>query len=246
MTDGYFHIDGVTGPDEYSALSDDNTYTNLMAAANLRESADCAQGLSADISEEELESWRGAAQAISIPLDQTGVPEQARGYHQRELWDFERTAREETYPLLLHRHYMDLYRKQIVKQSDLMLALHLFGSRFTLSQIGEAFAHYELLTVRDSSLSACTQADVAAHVGQFDLSYRYLNEGAQMDLADRERNTADGLHLASLAGVWISLISGFAGMRDYFVQLSFTPQLPPQLASLSFSLRWHGARSAHA
>src|SRR5439155_1103254 len=104
-----------------------------------------------------------------------------------------------------------------------------------------AFAYYEPLTVRDSSLSACTQAVLAAETGHLELAHDYLSEAALMDLHDLEHNARDGLHIASLAGSWIALVAGFGGMRDHGGQLSFCPQLPPGIGRLSFALRWRGA-----
>ena len=126
-----------------------------------------------------------------------------------------RAPRPDEYPLLLHFPYFDLYRKQVVKQADLVLAMHLRGDAFTAEQKAANFAYYEPLTVRDSSLSACTQAVIAAEVGHLDLAYDYACEAALMDLHDLEHNTRDGLHIASLAGAWIALVAGFGGMRDH-------------------------------
>ena len=136
----------------------------------------------------------------------------ARGLHRHARWDFEHTP-EEQYPLLLHFPYFDLYRKQVVKQADLVLAMHLRGDAFTAEQKARNFAYYEPLTVRDSSLSACTQAVMAAEVGHLELAHDYLGEAALMDLRDVEHNTSDGLHMASLAGAWMALVAGFGGMR---------------------------------
>ena len=130
------------------------------------------------------------------------------------------------YPLLLHMPYFQLYRKQVVKQPDLVLALFLRGDRFSAEEKARDFAYYEPLTVRDSSLSACVQAVVAAEVGHLELAYDYFGEAALMDLGDLEHNTRDGLHMASLAGSWIAAVAGFGGMRDHGGELSFRPRLP--------------------
>jgi alpha,alpha-trehalose phosphorylase len=142
--------------------------------------------------------------------------------------------------LLLHYSYRDLYRKQVVKQADLVLAMHLRGDAFTPEQKARNFAYYEALTVRDSSLSASTQAVIAAEVGQLELAHDYLGETALMDLEDLEHNTRDGVHMASLAGTWIALVAGFAGMRDHNRVLSFKPRLPPKMTRLAFGLAVRG------
>ena len=196
-TESGFRIDGVTGPDEYSAVSDNNVYTNLMARRNLLAAADIAGDT---VSADEVASWRAAAARMVVPYDgRLGVHPQSEGFTDHQLWDFDAMTAED-YPLLLRYPYFDLYRKQVVKQADLVLAMYLAGDEFTVEQKARNFAYYEALTVRDSSLSACVQAVLAAEVGHADLARAYLHEAALMDLADLEHNTRDGLHIASLAG----------------------------------------------
>src|SRR5262249_47109732 len=236
---GKFRIDGVTGPDEYSAIADNNVYTNLLARRNLRAAADAvarhpraAARLGADL--EEAASWRDAADDVIVPFDESlGVHPQSEGFTSHQRWDFERTAPEQ-YPLLLHFPYFELYRKQVLKQADLVLALHWCGDAFSDEEKARDFAYYEALTVRDSSLSACTQAVIAAEVGHLDLAYDYFGEAALMDLRDIEHNTRDGVHIASLAGAWTAAVAGFGGMREHDGHLSFAPRLPPRLERLVF------------
>jgi alpha,alpha-trehalose phosphorylase len=238
---GRFRIDGVTGPDEYSAVADNNVYTNLMAQQNLFAAADAAArypdpAAELGVDAEETASWRDAATGMFIPYDESlGVHPQAEGFTGHQIWDFDATTPEQ-YPLLLHFPYFDLYRKQVVKQADLVLAMHLCPDAFTDRQKASNFAYYERLTVRDSSLSACVQAVIAAEVGHLDLADDYLAEAALMDLDDLEHNTRDGLHVASLAGVWTGLVAGFGGMRHARGSLSFSPRLPPGLSRLTFGL----------
>ncbi len=242
---GNFRIDGVTGPDEYSAIADNNLYTNLMAQRNLLAAADVVERHPRDaarlgIDQEEAASWRDAGTAMTIPLDQNlGVHCQAEGFTDHQAWDWDRTTPDK-YPLLLHFPYFDLYRKQVVKQADLVLAMHLRGHAFTAEQKARNFAYYEALTVRDSSLSACTQSVVAAEVGHLDLAYDYVGEAALMDLDDLEHNTRDGVHIASLAGTWIAVVAGFGGMRDHDGSLSFAPRLPQVLSRMAFRLSFLG------
>jgi alpha,alpha-trehalose phosphorylase len=242
---GAFRIDGVTGPDEYSAIADNNVYTNLLAERNLRAAADAverhprhAAALEADA--EEAAAWRDAAAAMLIPYDEAlEVHPQAERFTDHQIWDFDRTSSDQ-YPLLLHFPYFDLYRKQVVKQADLVFAMHVRGDYFSDDEKTRNFAYYERLTVRDSSLSACTQAVVAAEVGHLGLAHDYWREAARMDLDDLEHNTRDGLHIASLAGVWIGAVSGFGGMRDHDQQLSFKPQLPDALTRIAFRMTYRG------
>jgi alpha,alpha-trehalose phosphorylase len=238
---GRFYIDGVTGPDEYSAVADNNVYTNLMAQRNLRLAADSVQRHPDRASElgveaQEVDAWREVADAMLIAFDERlGVHPQSEAFTKHQRWDFEHTKPDQ-YPLLLHFPYVDLYRKQVVKQADLVLALHLRGDAFAPEEKARDFAYYEALTVRDSSLSACTQAVIAAEVGHLDLAYDYFAEAALMDLDDLEHNTRDGLHIASLAGAWIVAVAGFGGMRDHDARLSFAPRLPRQLSRLTFGM----------
>ncbi|MDQ3762426.1 MAG: family 65 glycosyl hydrolase [Actinomycetota bacterium] len=245
---GRFRIDGVTGPDEYSAVADNNVFTNLMAQRNLRAAADAVarhpeRAAAFGVDAEEAASWRDAAAEIVVPYDEKlGVHPQAEGFTEHAAWDFAGTAPDQ-YPLLLHFPYFDLYRKQVVKQADLVLAMHLCSEAFTAEQKARNFAYYERITVRDSSLSAATQAVLAAETGHLDLAYDYLCETALVDLADLANNTSHGLHLASLAGAWSALVAGFGGLRHLNDGgLAFAPRLPEALTRITFRLRWCGRR----
>ncbi len=244
---GRFRIEGVTGPDEYSAVKDNNVYTNLMAQRNMACAADMAARLPQvaeilGVTTEEAASWRDAAAAIYIPFDERlGVHAQHDGFTDYARWDFRNTP-EDHYPLLLHYPYFQLYRKQVVKQADLVLAMYLRPDAFTAEQKARNFAYYEPLTARDSSLSACTQAVIAAEVGQLELAHDYLAEAALMDLRDVEHNTSDGVHMASLAGAWIALVAGFGGMRAGAGALAFSPHLPGGITELKFRLRYRGRK----
>jgi len=246
---GRFRIPGVTGPDEYSALADDNTYTNLMARRNLEAAADAAEAFPTEagalgVYEDEVAAWRKAAETMLVGYDRVlGIHQQARGFTELARWDFEGT-RPDQYPLLLHFPYFDLYRTQVVKQADLVLALYRCGEHFTDEEKAADFAYYDELTVRDSSLSASVQSIVAAETGHLALAYDYLGEAALMDLENLEHNTADGVHIAALGGSWLALVAGFGGLRDHGGRLRFAPRLPETLTRLAFRLtyRGHGMR----
>jgi alpha,alpha-trehalose phosphorylase len=244
---GVFHLHGVTGPDEYTAVADDNVYTNLMASRNLVAAADAVRRHPRRASElgvgaEEVDGWRSAAEAMCIPYDdELGVHPQVRGFTLMKEWDFERTPPSD-YPLMLHYPYLDLYRTQVAKQADVVLAMHWCGDAFTAADKARNFDYYERRTVRDSSLSACTQAILAAEVGHMELAHDYIGEAVLTDLYDMHRNTRDGLHIAALAGAWLSLVAGLGGMRDHHGVLSFAPRLPGRIRRLAFSLLWRGLR----
>lgn len=236
-----FRIDGVTGPDEYSALADNNVYTNLLAQRNLHAAAaaverypSSAHALGADA--HEAASWRDAAEKMYLPYDERlKVTPQDESFTEHDVWDFASTTADQ-YPLFLHFPYFDLYRKQVVKQADLILAMCLRGDAFSAEQKARNFAYYEPLTVRDSSLSAASQAVLAAEVGHLSLAYDYLGETALMDLYDLEHNVRDGVHIAALAGTWMALVAGFGGLRLRNGSLTFAPRLPDGLAQIAFRI----------
>ncbi|MCU1594477.1 MAG: treP [Frankiales bacterium] len=240
---GAWHLDGVTGPDEYSAVADDNVFTNLMAARNLRAAvAACdrhpARAHELQVSTDELQAWRSAAESVHVPYDkELQVHEQAMGFTRYRDWDFT----DAQYPLFLHSPYFSLYRSQVLKQVDLVLAMHWCGESFTAEEKARNVDYYEPRTVRDSSLSACTQAVMCAEVGHLELAHDYAMEAALIDLHDLHHNSADGLHMASLAGAWTALVEGFGGMRVLDGRLHLRPVLPQGIDKLGFHVRWQGS-----
>jgi alpha,alpha-trehalose phosphorylase len=218
-----------------------------MAQLNLRAAAAAvarhprhAAELGADF--EEAAVWRDAAEDMVVPWDDAlGVHAQSEGFTEHEVWDFAAT-RPDQYPLLMHFPYFELYRKQVVKQADLVLALHARGDAFSDEEKARNFAYYEALTVRDSSLSASTQAVIAAEVGHLELAYNYFAEAALVDLRDIAGNVHNGVHIASLAGAWTAAVAGFGGMRDHDGVLTFAPRLPARLERLAFRLLFRGRR----
>jgi alpha,alpha-trehalose phosphorylase len=262
--DGHFHVFGVTGPDEYSALGDDNVYTNLMMQRNLRGAAGWAKEFPEaaeplEVTTDEVVEWERAADAVFVPYDEElGVHPQSAGFLDQPRWDFAGTA-EDRYPLHSFFPYLQLYRKQVVKQADLVLALFLRGDAFTDEEKLRDFAYYEAVTVRDSSLSACCQAILAAEVGLPDLAHEYIVESALADVRDAEHDSSDGLHIAALAGTWLALVCGFGGLRQTYSGqtssgqtssgqasssqadgLSFRPVLPGELPLLRYRLQFRG------
>jgi alpha,alpha-trehalose phosphorylase len=242
---GVWHLDGVTGPDEYTAIVRDNVFTNLMAAHNLVTAADASardpdEAAVLGVTTEEMATWRDAADAVNIPYDEElGVHQQCEGFTKFAEWDFETN---QTYPLLLHEAYVRLYPAQVIKQADLVLAMQWQSHAFTPEQKARNVDYYERRMVRDSSLSACTQAVMCAEVGHLELAHDYAYEAALIDLRDLHSNTRDGLHMASLAGAWTAIVGGFGGLRDDEGILALDPQLPDGIARLRFRLRWRGFR----
>ncbi|WP_328459313.1 family 65 glycosyl hydrolase [Actinoplanes sp. NBC_00393] len=244
--DGVWHIDGVTGPDEYSAVADDNVFTNLMAAKNLRAAADaCARhpdiAKSLGVRPDEPDLWRACAHAVHIPYDERlGVHPQSEGFTRYAAWDFSATDPDRT--LQEQATYFQLYRRQVAKQADLVLAMHWCPETFTEEQKARNVDYYERITVRDSSLSACTQAVMCAEVGHLELAHDYAWEAAMVDLRDLHDNTRDGLHIASLAGGWTAIVEGFGGLRERDEVLALAPRLPGGIDRLRFRVRHSGVR----
>jgi alpha,alpha-trehalose phosphorylase len=218
-----------------------------MAARNLTTAADLAvrhpqRAAELGVDQEEIAGWRDAAGAIVIPYDNDlQVTAQSEAFTRLRRWDFQTTESDE-YPLLLHFPYYLLYSSQVVKQADVVFAIYVCGECFAPEQKARDFDYYERITVRDSSLSACIQAVVAAEVGHLELAYDYFGETAFIDLRDLAFNTRDGVHLASLAGTWLVAVAGFGGMRDHGETLAFAPRLPSRLSRLSFRLMYRGRR----
>lgn len=242
--DGGWHLLGMTGPDEYTGVVDDNVFTNLMARRNLTRAAEAvgqepvlAQQLGVDA--EEVERWREAARRVHVPWDERlGVHPMNTGFTTYREWRFE--DHRDSYPLQEHHHYAKIYRRQVLKQADLVLALWWCREDFTDEQVARNLDYYEARTVRDSSLSAAVQSAVCAHAGHQDLALRYLRECALIDLYDVQGDTASGLHLAAVAGSWLALVQGLGGMRDDQHELELAPRLPTGLGRTAYHLTWRG------
>jgi len=250
-----FRIYGVTGPDEYTTVVNDNMYTNVMARFNLRYAARSIELLKEwdrpaydrlcrrlELDESEIKGWNTAAEAMYIPYDERlGIHPQDENFLDREPWDFDGTPPDK-YPLLLNFHPLVIYRHQVLKQADVVLAMFLASELFTLEQKRRNFDYYDPITTGDSSLSACVQAVVAAQIGYESLALDYFREALFADLADIHANTTDGVHIASAGGAWGALVFGFAGMIDNGLALRFTPSLPKGWDGFEFRITRHGSR----
>ena len=253
---GTFHIHGVTGPDEYTTVVNDNLFTNVMARFNLRRAAEAVRTLEdtdpeayeamtrrLSLEDAEVQEWARAARGMAIPFDEhLGIHPQDSHFLEREMWDLDHTPLDKR-PLLLHYHPLVIYRFQVLKQADVVLALFLQGEDFTPAQKRADFEYYDPITTGDSTLSAVVQSIIAAEVGYHDLAYRYFLSALFVDLADRHGNTSDGVHVASTGGVWSALASGFGGFRDLGGgQWCLDPRLPDAWESLTFRLTLRGTR----
>jgi alpha,alpha-trehalose phosphorylase len=252
--EGKFCINSVTGPDEYNTVVNNNAFTNLMARENLRYAAQTIESLRATnpdaysalvhklaLESSEVEEWRRAAENMYVPYDEKlKIIPQDDSFLEREPWDFRNTPRDR-YPLLLFYHPLNIYRKQVIKQADVVLAMFLLGNAFSPEDKKRNFEFYDRLTTGDSSLSSCVEAIIAAQIGDTDKAIRYGMAALLMDLADVGGNVKDGCHIASMGGTWMMLAYGLGGMRDEDGTLSFWPRRAPEdNATLRFPVTFHG------
>ncbi|MCL3838060.1 glycoside hydrolase family 65 protein [Aeromicrobium duanguangcaii] len=252
---GTFHIHGVTGPDEYTTVVNDNLFTNVMARFNLAAAAQAVELISQrdtaaydrmvirlGLKDHEPGDWRRAAHNMAIPFDEAlGVHPQDQHFLEREVWDLDHTPLEKR-PLLLHYHPLVIYRFQVIKQADIVLALYLQGNHFTNEQKRANFEYYDPITTGDSTLSAVVQSIIAAEVGYRDLAYRYFLGALFVDLADRHKNATDGVHVASTGGIWSVLACGFGGFRDHRGDFTIDPRLPEAWDELIYRVTIQGSR----
>ncbi|MGE5583553.1 MAG: glycoside hydrolase family 65 protein [Bacillota bacterium] len=248
-----FCINMVTGPDEYTALVNNNCYTNLLAQVNLSYAYETARWMQENakedyrrlaaaigLEEDELEFWKKAGDNMFIPYDQRlQLYLQDENFLDRAPWDFANTP-PENYPLLIHYHPLVIYRHQVCKQADLVLALFLLGQKFSLDEKRRNYDFYEKVTTHDSSLSTCIFSIVASEIGYTEKAYQYFLSTVRMDLDNYHGNTKDGIHAANMAGAWMCLVNGFAGMRVYDGVLSFNPYLPHGWEEYRFKIVFQG------
>jgi alpha,alpha-trehalose phosphorylase len=250
---GQFCIHCVTGPDEYNTVVDNNAYTNLMARENLRYAAETVERVRQErpdlftalvhktkLDASEIMEWKQAADRMYVPFDERlGITAQDDQFLEQKPWDFDRTPADK-YPLLLYFHPLTIYRYQVIKQADLVLAMFLLGHEFTPELKRRNFAFYDPITTGDSSLSACIQSIMAAEVGEMDKAIEYGRVATLMDLGNVAGNVKDGCHIAAMGGAWMIFVYGFAGLRDYGGHLCFWPALPDILHCIHFHLTYRG------
>lgn len=246
-----FVLNGVTGPDEYTAIVNNNFYTNLLAKHNLLYAEEIvSQAVQSEVGrltlaklafqEEELGEWAKAAQAMFLPYDEEKkLTMQDDSIFHKKLWDFQNTPKD-NYPLLLHYHPLIIYRHQVNKQADTVLAQMLFSQEFSLEQKQRDYFYYESITTHDSSLSRSVFGMMASNIGDLKKAYRYFMDTALMDITDMQANTKDGIHAANMGGTWMSIVYGFGGMRLEKETLRFSPRLPEEWNALTFKLQFQG------
>lgn len=247
---GEFGIYTVTGPDEYTAIVNNNLFTNLMARHHLRFALEVAQYLQTHhperyaelrtriaLTDEELTLWQRIAEHMKVPFDtERQLHAQDDAFFDKPLWNFAETPAS-NYPLLLHYHPLVIYRHQVCKQPDVVLALLLLGDAFSADEKRRNYDYYEAITTHDSSLSSCIFSIMAAEVGYREKAYDYFMQTARLDLDNLHHNTQHGLHCAALAGSWMALVYGFGGMRSNTQTPQFAPFLPAQWTHYQFVVR---------
>ncbi|WP_417464745.1 glycoside hydrolase family 65 protein [Kordiimonas sp.] len=250
---GKFCLSEVTGPDEYTAMADNNLYTNMMAQHHLENAAALAGRIKADmpdvyaslkakigLEEAEVQAWAEAAANMYLPYDAAlGIHEQCDGFLDKPEWDFEGTPKDH-YPLLLHYHPLVIYRHQVLKQPDVVLAQMLLSDKFDAADKRRNLAYYEPRTTHDSTLSACMYAIANAEVGDKVKALEFFEETYRMDIDNRHGNTHYGVHIACMAGSWMGVTYGFAGMRFGAGRLSFRPYLPEGWDGYGFKVQFQG------
>lgn len=252
---GQFRIDTVTGPDEYTCIVNNNYYTNVMAKHNLDWAVRTYQNLQENMEEgfsdlvsrlsiknEEIREWQKASEQMYLPYNrELDINPQDDTFLQKAVWNFNDTPADH-YPLLLHYHPLTLYRYQVCKQADTVLAHFLLEDAQEATTIKNSFHYYEKLTTHDSSLSSCVFSIMAAKVGEKEKAYDYFIETARLDLDNTHGNTKDGLHMANMGGTWMAIVFGFAGLRIKETGLEFNPFLPVAWQTYSFPLQFQGRR----
>lgn len=251
---GAFGIHDVTGPDEYTALVDNNFYTNRMAQRHLLRAVAVWESLSAShskelralaerlsLAQEEIDLWRRAAEAMQLPVDaRLGILAQDDTFLHKPRWDL--TDHNHDRPLLLDFHPLTLYRHQVCKQADVVMALALAGDGFDAGLKRRSFDYYEAITTHDSTLSPAIHGIVASELGLHEKALHYFTEALRVDLDDLHGNTDHGVHMAAMAGSWLGVAWGFAGLRVIDGELTFTPTLPAGWNGYRFGVHWRGRR----
>lgn len=248
---GHFKIDAITGPDEYTCVVNNNYYTNVMAKYNLHWAVKLYKLLETKdpekfsiliqrigLREEEVLTWQKAADQMYLPYDkELGINPQDDTFLQKAVWDLKGTPKDH-FPLLLHYHPLILYRHQVCKQADTVLAHFLLEDEQDVATIRNSFTYYEKLTTHDSSLSTCVFSVMASKLGLIHKAYDYFIETARLDLDNTHGNTKDGLHMANMGGTWLAIVFGFAGVRIKEEGISFAPTLPDKWSEYSFSIQY--------
>lgn len=245
---GLFELHCVTGPDEYTCVVNNNYYTNMTAKHDLmwavkyfcefnRRGLAGAALRATGITQEELDSFLAAAEAMYLPYDeQLDITPQDDSFLSKKVWDFAATPKED-YPLLMHYHPLALYRCQVCKQADTILSYFLYQDEASVSTMNNSFRYYEKITTHDSSLSACIFSIMASRLGLADKAYDYFNNSMEIDLSNTHGNTKDGLHMANMGGSYLAIVFGFAGLHIKDEGAFLSPTIPEAWKGYRFNIK---------
>lgn len=249
---GTFRISCVTGPDEYTCMVNNNYFTNCVAKYNLEwavkmaallQDTDTWAGLAErlGVTDEELAQMERAADGMFLPYDdELGINPQDDSFLQKPVWDLAATDPSD-FPLLLHYHPLHLYRYQVCKQADTVLAHVLFPQYQDEETMRKSFLYYEKITTHDSSLSTCVFSIEASVLGMRDKAVYYMGDSAKMDLLNTHRNSKDGIHAANMGGCYMAIINGIALLRIHEGYVSLAPWIPDGWNSYCFRFLFHGS-----
>lgn len=249
--EGTFRIDTVTGPDEYTAMVDNNYYTNMMARHNLmwavkvycmltgRRNHGLIEGIG--LTSEEVEAFEKSYQNMYLPYDEDlGITPQDDSFLSKKRWDIKGTPKEE-FPLLLHYHPLILYRHQVCKQADALLTYYLFPRDHDRELMARSYDYYEQITTHDSTLSVGVFSILASRLGQMEKAYDYFRRTVRVDMDDTHGNTKDGLHMANMGGSYLCVLGGFAGLIIDDTGVELSPVIPESWQSYRFRFMYRGS-----
>lgn len=249
---------GVMGPDEYKPVSNNNAYTNLTAALNLRlvdkvvkmikaEAPESYEKLCGKISfdEAEIKLFNEIADGLSIPVDpKRNIVWQCDDFDTAyaEI-DIEGLWRDKTQLFGKFTTQEKRYRSKCLKQSDVIALMAVFPGAFTMEQKKASFDYYNPYTIHDSSNSICHNQMLAANMGYAEVAYDNWKKSIDIDFGARPR-ASDGVHFANVGGMWQEAVLGFCGMASVLNAdvLTFHPCLPEEIKEISFRLVWKGSR----
>jgi len=247
---------GVTGPNEYENNVNNNWYTNTLAAWCLSYAAEAADIVKtedparyAEIikktslkEEDEFAAWKAVAENIYLPYDEEkGIFLQQDGFLDKEQTLVSELPVSQR-PINQKWSWDRILRSCFIKQADVLQGMYFFEDNYDLESLRRNFDFYESRTVHESSLSPCVHSILAAKLNDGEKAYEFYLRTARLDLDDYNNDTEDGLHITSMAGTWMSIVEGFAGMRVRNGKLSFTPFLPEEWNSFSFNIGFRGVQ----
>ena len=242
---------GVTGPNEYENNVNNNWYTNYSAQWCLRYAAEQIERLrltapeeaarieaKTNFSEAELAQWNKTADQMYLPEDaDLGVVLQQDGFLDKEMVKVADLDPKER-PINQHWSWDRILRSPYIKQADVLQGMYFFEDQFDIDTLQRNFDFYEPFTVHESSLSPCVHAIMASKLNKKEQAYAFYLRTSRLDLDDYNAEVEEGLHITSMAGTWMSIVEGFAGMRVIDGQLSFEPNLPDAWDGLSFKINF--------